>query len=138
MQRLRNLRSHVSPPEQPHVVPTTRAAQRSNASPKLLTDEQLKSFIVDGFLTLRLTELGSDFHQQMYEQSKDAFGRLNSEGRDARLVYGELPQMADVITSPTLRGALSSVLGPDYVRARPLPGVYFQPYQPREAAWHAS
>jgi hypothetical protein len=82
----------------------------------LLSDAQVKEFITEGFLALPITELGSDFHKNLYDKSKDAFARLAEEQRDPRLAFGELPEMTKVIGSPTLTGALHSLLGADFVQ----------------------
>ena len=89
-------------------------AFNASAEQTLLCDAAVKSFLVDGFLALPLKELGSDFHKSMYEKSKARFAELQEARLDPRYVFNDLPEMSTVIASPTLRGALTSLLGPDY------------------------
>ena len=95
----------------------SQIAAGSAAEPALLSDAQVKQFVVDGFIALPIRELGSSFHRRVYDKSKAAFARIGAQGHhDARVVFGELPEMTDVLRSPTLTGALTSVLGADYVQ----------------------
>ena len=110
MRRIQAMKSQIRNPD------TRNAGGAAADAPILLTDAQVKKFIVHGFLALPIKELGSAFHKSIYDKTKDAFGRFTEEKQDPRLVFGELPEMTDVINSPTLRGAMTSVLGSNYVQ----------------------
>ena len=77
--------------------------------PHLLTSQQVKDFIVNGFVVLKLDELPAGFNDAFYEQAKE----LRDESRD--LLWGELtPGVNHLLSTPTARGAISSLLGTDY------------------------
>lgn len=82
-------------------------------SPILLTDKQMQSFIADGYLCLQTT-LPEQFHRKIY----DRFDALI--GGDANLNPGNnllpaCPEIGELFEDPAVTGALTSVLGPDYV-----------------------
>ena len=82
-------------------------------APVLLTDEQMQRFIAHGYLLLQ-TRLPEDFHRRIFER----FDALVGEG--AKLNPGNnllpaVPDLAQVFADPVVRGALTSVVGPDYV-----------------------
>ena len=78
-------------------------------APHLLTSQQVKDFIVNGFVVLKVDELPAGFNDAFYEQAKE----LRDESRD--LLWGELtPGVNHLLSTPTARGAISSLLGTDY------------------------
>ena len=85
----------------------------ASCPPKLLSDEQMKQFVVDGYLQLRVEELGEAFHTEFYNQICAGWDR-DDPITTTRHCFPELPALTKVTTSPTLRGALTSILGPGY------------------------
>ena len=82
--------------------------------PRLLTDEQVKTFVRLGYVQLPLTELSAEFHASVHEKATV----LNGPHGGACLhnnIYPTIPELGTVMRSPTVRGALQSVLGTDYV-----------------------
>jgi len=82
-------------------------------APILLTDEQMQRFIAHGFLCLGTT-LPPSYHRQVYERFDGLIGG------DANLNPGNnllpaCPEIGAVMEDPIVIGALTSVLGPDYV-----------------------
>jgi hypothetical protein len=82
-------------------------------APKLLTDAQMRRFIAHGYLCLR-TELPESFHQGIYQRFDTLIGA------DAALNPGNnllpaVPELNEVFADPIVRGALTSVVGPNYV-----------------------
>ena len=82
-------------------------------SPRLLTDAQMQRFIAHGYLCLQ-TELPESFHKDIFER----FDALI--GADAKLNPGNnllpaVPALNAIFADPVVRGALTSVVGPDYV-----------------------
>jgi len=82
-------------------------------SPILLTDEQMQSFVANGYLCLQTT-LPESFHRQIY----DRFDAMI--GGDANLNPGNnllpaCPEIGALFEDPAVTGALTSVLGTDYV-----------------------
>ena len=94
--------------------PAPEAAAPLQAPPVLLSDADVKRFLVDGALALPLTDLPVDFHRSLQAQSRAGFEQLQAEGLEDRYVYERLPEMGAVLGSPLLRGALVSLLGPGY------------------------
>jgi HEAT repeat protein len=81
--------------------------------PLLLNDEQMQRFIAHGYLLLQTT-LPESFHRHIY----DRFDGLI--GGDANLNPGNnllpaCPEIGTLFEDPAVTGALTSVLGPDYV-----------------------
>ncbi len=77
----------------------------------LLSDEQMKEFIVNGFVKLN-TELAPEVHQRIYERTEEVFEK---EGNPGNNILPRVPELGKVFADPVVTGALSSVLGPDYV-----------------------
>jgi hypothetical protein len=84
--------------------------------PKLLDDDAVKQFLVDGCLALPLTDLPTAFHRDLQAHSRSGFERLQADGLEDRYVYNELPEMGEILSSPQTRGALVSLLGPGYAQ----------------------
>ena len=79
---------------------------------RLLTDAEVRRFIVDGYLVRQVDELRPDFHQELYRRAIERRpGSLLSDEVDARM-----PELRAVLNGPTMRGALQSILGPGYLR----------------------
>jgi hypothetical protein len=110
--------------------------------PVLLTDQQVAQFIVDGTLLEDVSkneqgylvlypgdELPNDFHSKLYAQVLHLlfFLLLLSKSRKAESFPNErgsnpgnnilpvLPEVGRVFETPTVRGALTSLLGENYV-----------------------
>ena len=86
-------------------------------APALLSDADVKQFLVDGCLALPMTDLPVGFHRELQAKSRAGFESLRAEGiTEDRYVYEQLPAMSDILSSPVLRGALISLLGEGYVQ----------------------
>src|SRR5262245_3034633 len=86
----------------------------------LLSDEQVRSFLANGFITVQPT-LPQSFHDTIYE----AFDRIVPDdhieipGRLKKNTPGNnilplLPQLGELFTDPVVKGALTSLLGADH------------------------
>ena len=83
-----------------------------DSEPRLLTDDQVRRFIVDGYLVRQVDELDPSFHQELYRRARERRpGSLLSDQVDARM-----PELRAVLNGPTVHGALQSILGPGYLR----------------------
>mmetsp|Transcript_98590 Transcript_98590/g.307617 ORF Transcript_98590/g.307617 Transcript_98590/m.307617 type:complete len:693 (-) Transcript_98590:68-2146(-) len=83
--------------------------------PRLLSDDQIQTFIVQGFLELPPSEneLGGDFHASVFAATSQlGLQRAEELGND---ILPALPQLARVFETPSCRGALTSLLGPGYI-----------------------
>ena len=88
----------------------------------LLTERQVKDFIVDGFLVLTPEELPGgreQFASKFYDKVRSIAGPEVVGGeyrsRDETLWEAVTPDVNTVLAASTVRGALTSLLGPDFV-----------------------
>lgn len=80
-------------------------------TPILLNDEQVQSFIVDGLLIFPSgidEAIDKDIHTLLQYSSKH-------EGQLGNNVASRIPQMHDVLRAPAVAGALTSLLGHNYL-----------------------
>jgi HEAT repeat protein len=80
-------------------------------NPLLLTDEQMRTFITEGFLILQ-TDLSEAFHQRLVEQLHQVYEK---EGNPGNNLLPRIPELHKVFDHPVVTGALTSVLGPNYM-----------------------
>ena len=79
-------------------------------SPKLLSDDQIRSFIVDGFISLR-PDVDPEVHDDIHQSLKISSEKESPHGNN---VLSRVPKMHEVLRCATINGALVSLLGPDY------------------------
>ncbi len=77
----------------------------------LLGDEEMQQFIAEGYLTLK-SSLPASFHQDIYQRTEEVFAK---EGNPGNNVLPRIPMVQQVFDDPVVRGALTSVVGPDYI-----------------------
>ncbi len=77
---------------------------------KLLTDEQLRFYVVNGFITVR-TALPPEFHQDVYERTDAIFEK---EGNPGNNLLPRLPEIRQVFDDANVAGALTGLLGANY------------------------
>jgi HEAT repeat protein len=83
----------------------------TTSSPTLLDDAQVRRFLTDGYLLLN-TDVPAAMHETIYSKIQRV---LNEEGNPGNNILPAVPELQQVLDSPTVRGALASVLGPNYV-----------------------
>eukprot|EP01046_Picozoa_sp_COSAG06_P074175 COSAG06_NODE_22554_length_719_cov_4.435484_1_plen_162_part_10 len=149
-QRLQQLAASLQPlaagPGEPSRPATPFVAEPDSptgaaATPKRLSDSQVQSFIENGFLSIPVTELSQEWHARYAARASEwTFQGLHEPqvGRHST----HLPETTELCRSATVTGALSSLLGEDYVL---YPNRMLQAYGPpgRELAkptgdqtWH--
>ena len=83
----------------------------------MLTNEMLQTFLRDGFVTVRIGngEVPENTHEKIAIRAKEFFkhGRNGPQGSNNPNddVDKHIPELADVWASPTVDGALRSLLG---------------------------
>lgn len=77
----------------------------------LLTDEQMRQFISQGYVILR-TELPKEFYERLNANLGEV---MEKEGNPGNNLLPRLSEINDILEDPVVRGGLSSVLGGDYV-----------------------
>ncbi|SDW56997.1 HEAT repeat domain-containing protein [Paenibacillus sp. CF384] len=102
----------------------------TTAQPLLLTDEQLKSFITDGFLILK-TDFPREFHERLVEQLNTIY---DTEGNPGNNILPRIRDLQRVFENPVITGALTSVLGPNYLLHTHRHGHYNS--VPKPGGWH--
>ena len=77
----------------------------------LLDDATMRQFIVNGYIQVQ-AELPASFHQRICRKIDDVLAQEGNPGDDLLPKVSEIQQVFD---SPTVRGALTSLLGTNYV-----------------------
>ena len=82
--------------------------------PKLLTDEQMRTFLAQGYLPLQPT-LPPEYHDRIYAGVDAAIGNGNAKDNPGNNFLPLVPEIGVLFDDPVIRGALQSVLGPGYM-----------------------
>ena len=83
----------------------------------LLADEQMRGFIVNGFVKVQ-TDLSADLHERIFDKTDAIFGRSTTSERRYNPLNNILPmvhELQDVLEAPQVQGALTSILGNGFV-----------------------
>jgi hypothetical protein len=113
--RLRQALAALQPDSQPAAgtaTPTTDLAPGL----RLLTRDQLAHFIADGVLILQPTELPPALHASLYEKLGYVAPGSGAQPGSQRPSWEDLPEVDALCGSPTVRGALTSLLGREYAQ----------------------
>ena len=107
---------------------------------KLLDDQQVACFLRDGFVILHPHELDVNFHAAMFEAACGIHDEARAIGGDSNhlQVIGDnlrarIPDLDRLLACPTVRGALTSVLGEDYLLH---PHHFVHESSPRDQGFH--
>ena len=73
---------------------------------------------IQGYIALPVADMPPEWHDGLWQTCHDWLyrGAPDRGDRDDRLVFPAIPQLAEVTHSPTVRGALSSILGADFAQ----------------------
>ncbi len=82
----------------------------SMAELQLLTDDQLRHFIVNGYVVLR-PRLAAGLHERIFDETETVFEK---EGNPGNNLLPRVPAVQQVLDSPEVRGGLTSILGEGY------------------------
>ena len=77
----------------------------------LLSDEEIRDFIVSGYIQIQ-TDFPTDLHGHIYQQIEEV---LAKEGNPGNNLLPRIPDIQRVFEHPKVCGALTSLLGPDYL-----------------------
>jgi len=99
--------------------------------PALLTDEQMRQFVSHGYLILN-TDFSADFHDAM---SRNIRAVMNKEGNPGNNILPRVPEVQEVFRHPVISGALTSVLGPEYIM-HPHRHCHFTEPGRKVQSWH--
>ena len=119
--RLHAVQSHLNGEHPPPVMSVgasgapPRAVVEAARSTKF-NDAQLKQFLSQGYMIIPVTDLERDFHEGIYQKAKTLYRAEDGGGVDfGNNVFPAVPDIGEIYQAPTVVGALSSVLGDDYV-----------------------
>lgn len=82
----------------------------ASQSPVLLSAEQVRQFIADGYLVLQ-PSLPANLHRAIHRRLAEAIPAVDNPGNN---VLPLVPEMRHVLEAPEVRGALLTLLGPGY------------------------
>lgn len=97
----------------------------------LLTDDQMRQFITNGFLLLNVN-MPQGFHEHIYQRCEAVYEK---EGNPGNNILPRIPELQQVFDHPTVTGAFSSILGPDHVMHVHRHG-HRTPAQGKGGGWH--
>ncbi|MBM7568235.1 HEAT repeat domain-containing protein [Paenibacillus sacheonensis] len=105
-----------------------------NSEMNALSDKQMVDFITNGYLVLQ-NELPDALHQSVMRQIDFA---VQEEGNPGNNILPRVPDIAKFFETPVVKGALTSVLGPDYYMHPHRHMHYNQPgnQAPGGGQWH--
>ncbi len=83
----------------------------ATTDPVSLTEAQLRHFVSHGYVVLK-TDFTRDFHDAMSRRIQEV---MKKEGNPGNNILPRVPEVQEVFKHPVIRGALSSVLGPEFV-----------------------
>ncbi len=86
---------------------------------QLLKDEQIRHFIVNGYVNVT-ADLLTDIHETIYDKTDELFAgatdfRGDGQHNPLNNILPLVPELQFVLESPEVRGALTSILGNGYV-----------------------
>ena len=76
-----------------------------------LTDEEMRDFIVNGYVKVK-TDFPPSFHENVYQQLEAMFEQTGNLGNN---VLPLIPEIQEIFDHPIVHGAMQGVLGSDYV-----------------------
>ena len=82
-----------------------------NAEAMLLDDEGMRNFIINGYTVVRM-DFPPEFHEAIYQKTSKLFAEDGNPGND---LTRKVPEVLQVWEHPSVRGALASILGPNYL-----------------------
>ncbi|WP_409340574.1 HEAT repeat domain-containing protein [Paenibacillus sp. MBLB4367] len=77
----------------------------------LLTDEQMAAFITNGYLNLN-TDFPAEFHRTVMQKLNEVY---KDEGNPGNNLLPRIPEIGRFFEHPVVSGALTSILGPEYI-----------------------
>lgn len=77
----------------------------------LLNPEEIRDFILNGYIQIQ-ADFPTDLHRHIYQQIEEVLAR---EGNPGNNLLPRIPEIQRVFEHPKVCGALTSLLGPDYL-----------------------
>ena len=102
-----------------------------SATPLLLTDDQMRHFIAHGCLLLQ-TDFSEDFHAALNARIAAV---MQEEGNPGNNILPRVPEVQEIFRHPVVTGAVSSLLGDDYIMQPHRHCHYTEPGR-KVQSWH--
>jgi len=99
--------------------------------PVKLTEAQMRHFVSHGYVVLK-TDFSGEFHAAMSKRIQEVMAK---EGNPGNNILPRVPEVQEVFRHPVIRGALSSVLGPEYIM-HPHRHCHFTEPGRKVQSWH--
>eukprot|EP01127_Copromyxa_protea_P004967 TRINITY_DN1477_c0_g1_i2.p1 TRINITY_DN1477_c0_g1~~TRINITY_DN1477_c0_g1_i2.p1 ORF type:complete len:457 (+),score=61.17 TRINITY_DN1477_c0_g1_i2:43-1413(+) len=103
----------------------------TDAPPLLLSDEQMRSFLLRGYIVLQPSSLPAAFHEYISQKMQS----LPDSDKYGNNCLPALPALNQVFADPTIKGALVSLLGPKF-GMQPHKAVHLSPPGKGPQQWH--
>lgn len=91
----------------------------------------MRQFVSHGYVVLK-TDFSTDFHDAMSRRIQEV---MSKEGNPGNNILPRVPEVQEVFRHPVIRGALGSVLGPDYIM-HPHRHCHFTEPGRKVQSWH--
>ena len=98
----------------------------------LLNDDAMRDFIVNGYVVVK-PALPPDFHKSVFQQTLGLVEKGENLGNN--LLLSKVPMLQQVFDDPTVHGALTSVLGQNYVMNQHR-ACHYHPPGSKAQDWH--
>ncbi len=97
----------------------------------LLTDDQMRQFVARGYVVIK-ADFPPEFHEAMRVKIEEVFAK---EGNPGNNILPRVPEIHESFNHPAVRGALTSVLGPNYIMHPHRHCHYSEPGR-KTQSWH--
>ena len=77
----------------------------------LLDDDAMRNFIINGYVKVQ-ADFPAQFHENVYQQIEEMFEKHGNLGNN---ILPLIPEIQDVLSHPVVHGAMTSILGQNYV-----------------------
>ena len=98
----------------------------------LLNDDAMQAFIVNGYVVVK-PALPPDFHKSVFQQTLGLIEK--GENLANNLLLSKVPMLQQVFDDPTVHGALTSILGQNYVMNQHR-ACHYHPPGSKAQDWH--
>ena len=98
----------------------------------LLSDDAMQDFIINGYMVVK-PALSPDFHKSVFQQTLGLIEKGENLGNN--LLLSKVPMLQQVFDDPAVHGALTSVLGQNYVMNQHR-ACHYHPPGSKAQDWH--
>ena len=98
-------------------LPDARAATGLYHAPRLLSNQQMATFLGTGLISLPVDDVPPMVHQTLHETAERTWTQSNGDNGAGlgNNIWPAVPQLGDVLRSAVVHGGLQSILGDGYV-----------------------